>query len=139
MEQSDLEDQLKREKIAKIEDVKTLYRPVRNIVMCIPLPDVKQVGSIIIPDRHPIPVNEGHIVAMGPDPDLHKYYGIGDCVTWGRNMETAMEIEGFKFVLIPEGGILMRISKEELEKKAAERIINEPQQSNEPVPKGGIN
>lgn len=121
----DHEDQIKRERIPTIADVPTLYRPRKNMLMIVPLPEMESFGGIFIPSGARLAMNEGHVVAVGPDvtPDIR----VGDCVTWDENTENRMEIDGIKFLLISELVCVMSIPHEELEKAAqarAERELN---------------
>jgi co-chaperonin GroES (HSP10) len=112
-------EDLMRASIPTIDTCPTLYRPTKNILMIVPLPDQgRSEGGLILPDRARITYNEGHIVAMGPTCILK--WDLGDCVTWPQHEETKVEIEGYKFVLITETGIFMRIPKAALVKAAAE-------------------
>lgn len=106
------EDHL-REVIPSIQDVPTLYRPVRDFVMVVPLPDQSKVGEIILPDRSHVVYNEGHVVALGPNcsPNIR----IGDCIFWSQHSEYQMQIEKSKFVLLQENNVLMKISAQELQ------------------------
>lgn len=115
----DHEDQLKREKIATIADVPTLYRPRKNMLMVIPLPEMEMFGGIYVPSGTRLAMNEGHVIAVGPDvtPDIR----VGDCVTWDENTENRMEVDGIKFLLVSELVCVMSIPHEELEKAALER------------------
>lgn len=124
MDTQDLQDQLAREKIVTIADVPTLYRPLNTGLMVAPLPEISKIGSIIIPDRARLSMNEGIIVAKGDKvPDE---FGIGDCITWDETQDNQMEIEGVKFILVGCNHVLMRIPKEALDKSRAARPKIEP-------------
>lgn len=117
----DIEDQLNREKVPTLEDVPTLYRPTKNYLMIVPLPTIGKVGSIIIPDRVQVALNEGHIVAKGPR--CTDEVGIGDCVTWDSSQEFRMEIDGVKFLVLSEGEVCMSIPFQSLIKSATDRLF----------------
>lgn len=112
-------EQVKREQIPTIDDVPTLYRPLKSLLMVIPLPDIKQVGHIIIPERANLTMNEGHVVAKGPECQLD--IDIGDCVTWDGQTENQMSIDGVRFLLVAEACCIMKITKEDLEIAAQTR------------------
>lgn len=115
----DHEDQVKREKIPTIDSVPTMYRPRKNMLMVVPLPEMESFGGIIIPNGMRLAMNEGHVIAVGPD--VPKDVRVGDCVTWDENTENRMEIDGIKFVLVSELVCVMSIPREELTKAAEER------------------
>lgn len=115
----DHEDQIKREKIPTIADVPTLYRPRKNMLMVVPLPEMEMFGGIIVPSGMRLAMNEGHVIAVGPD--VQKDIQVGDCVTWDENTENRMEVDGIKFLLVSELVCIMSIPHEELKKAALER------------------
>lgn len=110
-------DQIKREKIPTIADVPTLYRPLKNMMIVIPLPEIDKVGNIIIPEKARVTMNEGHVVALGPQV---KEIEIGDCITWDETADNKMIIDGVEFALISEASCAMVIKKSSLEKSATE-------------------
>lgn len=111
------EDML-RMTIPTIEGCPTLYRPVQNFLMILPLPDQgKSEGGIILPDRSRITYSEGHIIAKGPTCVLSGFE-LGTCVTWPQHQEYKVSIEGYTFVLIGEGVVLMAIPREVLQAQA---------------------
>lgn len=108
------EDQLKREKIPRLRDLPTKYRPLHQFVMVVPLPDVVQYGGIILPDRSHIQMSEGHVVAKGRM--VTDEVGIGDCLVWNPTEEVRCKCDDdTEFVLIPESAITLRIPMKELE------------------------
>lgn len=101
-------EDLQRLQIPKRSDVPTMYGPVGDYLMVVPLPDQNVTdGGLVLPDRHVVRYNEGHIVEMGPRCTLE--FQIGDCVTWNQNTEYALSIENVKFILVREVNIFMRI------------------------------
>jgi co-chaperonin GroES (HSP10) len=105
-------DQIARENIPTRADVPTQYDPEQNLLMIKVLDSISQVGSILIPETARVQLCEGHIVAVGPA--ANKRFSEGDCVTWGKNAEYRMEVDGVKFVIVPDTAILMRIPREQL-------------------------
>lgn len=125
-ESQDDAEQQKREQIPTIDDVPTLYRPLKNLLMIKPMPDIVKIGNIIIPNGTRIEMNEGHVLALGPE--CTAGIEIGDCVTWDGNTENSMEIDGVKFLLVAQVCCVMSIPKAELEKAAAARLAEETTQ-----------
>lgn len=102
-----------RAAIPKREDVPTLYEPVQDYFMIVPLPEQTATGGgLLLPDRHTIVYNEGHIVQKGPL--CSKLYDIGDCVTWNQHSEFKVAADDVPFVLLKEGAVLMRIPRAKL-------------------------
>lgn len=125
-ENQDDHEQLQREKIPTIEEVPTQYRPLKNLLMVVPLPDIEKVGQIFIPQRSTLTMNEGHVVAIGPE--CGKGIEVGDCVTWDENTENKMVIDGVKFLLVADVCCVMRIPKADLESAADARLAQETAQ-----------
>lgn len=111
---NDNEDQLKREKIPSRADLPTKYHPCANLLMVIPLADIKQVGNIILPERAAIQLNEGHIVEKGPMCSDGYDLNVGDCVCWDVQSEIRMNVDGVPFILVRESSITMKIPRTEL-------------------------
>lgn len=106
-------DEQKRKEIPRRESIPTLYSPVGAYLMLVPLPDVDQVGHIIIPNAAQRPMNEGHLIEKGPM--APEEFEIGDCLTWDANSEMRMNIDGHKFVLVGPQNILMRVPWKKLD------------------------
>lgn len=120
------EDQIKRVKIPNRSDLKTDYHPRGNFVMILPLPDITQIGQILLPNRSTIRLNEGHVLEVGP---MAQDAGLkpGDCVTWDLNTENRMDVDGVPFLLVADSCILMVIPRAELEAlQAAEDKLPKP-------------
>lgn len=107
-------EQKQREQIPTISEIPTAYRPLKNLLMVIPLPDIEKIGSIILPNRSTLTMNEGHVVALGPE--SKSGIEVGDCVVWDENTENKMEIDGVKFLLVADVCCILRIPKADLEK-----------------------
>lgn len=105
-------DQIKRETIPSRADIPTAFHPCHDLFMVVPVPDITKVGTIFLPDRASITLNEGHIVEKGPL--CSERFDVGDCVTWDTNSEYRMEVDGVKFILVRESVINMRIPRKEL-------------------------
>lgn len=103
------EDQIARENIPSRADLPTDYEPERNFLMVVPLPTIKQIGSLILPESSQLTLNEGHIVAKGCE--TKERYEVGDCITWESNSEYRMEVDGVKFTLVADNCVIMRIPK----------------------------
>ncbi len=111
----ELTDAEKRLRIPKRSDLKTKYHPANDLMMVIPLPEIRSVGGIILPDRAQITLNEGHVVEMGPK--AGDQFGIGDCITWDQQSEYRLDVDGVKFILVRPNAIIMGIPKKELEEE----------------------
>lgn len=105
-------DQIAREKIPLRSDLPTAYHPLHDLLMVIPIPDIGQIGSIILPSKHTIQLNEGHVVEKGPR--CGEQIGIGDCITWDSNSEYRMNVDGTPFILVRESCVTMNIPQREL-------------------------
>lgn len=114
------EEQKAREAVPHRSDLPTLYQPCKQLLMVIPLPCIKNVGSIILPDRATITLNEGHIVQKGPL--CSDQFTEGECVTWDAQSEYRMEIEGVKFILVAEPNIIMKIPAIKIPQEKQEQI-----------------
>lgn len=114
-----LSDQEKREVIPTRESLPSMFHPCHNLLMCIPVPGITKIGTIILPDTATITLNEGHVVEKGPLCSEH--IGIGDCVTWDVQSEYRLEVDGVKFILVKENCITMVIPRAELEAAAAKK------------------
>lgn len=108
-------DAEKRVEIPSRADLKTQYHPMNDLMMIVPLPEIKTVGGIILPDRAQITLNEGHIVELGPKSG--DQFGVGDCVTWDQQSEYRLDVDGVKFILVRPSAIIMRIPHAELVKQ----------------------
>ena len=89
-----------------------------NLLMIIPLPNITNVGGLILPDAHQIVLNEGHVVAAGPR-CLPDQFQIGDCVIWDKHTETRFKSEGREFVIVNESLIVMKIPVVVLQEQAS--------------------
>lgn len=120
----ELSDAEQRERIPSRSDVPTLYRPVAGYLMVKRLDDISKVGSIVLPDTRTISLDEGHVIEKGPA--CTKEFALGDCVFWSSAADWSMNIDGIRFVLVPESAVLMRIPREVLETEAAKRKAANP-------------
>lgn len=98
---------------------KQTIRPIGNYVVIQKINDENRVGSILLPDsaknKHPI---KGKVLAKGDgDPESNNYAKIGtltalgsievgDIVLFPPFAGTDLELDGFKYVVIPAGDIL---------------------------------
>lgn len=105
-------DQIAREKIPLRSDLPTAYHPYHDLLMVIPIPDINQVGSIILPSKHSIKLNEGHIVEKGPR--CSEQLGVGDCICWDVNSEYRMNVDDVPFINVRESCVTMYIPRKEL-------------------------
>lgn len=120
-------DQIVREKIPSRTDLPTAYHPLHDLLMVIPIPDINKVGSIILPDRATIVLNEGHVIEKGPR--CGDQIGVGDCITWDSNSEYRMNVDGTPFILVRESCVTMYISRKEL-------VHDDPAQGKLPLTEG---
>lgn len=117
-----LEDQLKREAIPDPSTIKSLYRPLQNLVLIKMLPDIQQIGKIIVPENSSIRMDacEGHIMMRGPA--VSDNIGVGDCVVFEKQLAIGIDVDSEgTYYLIREPNVLLGAKKAELEKSAAKR------------------
>lgn len=92
-----------------------MYLPLGTLVMIVPLPNITSISGLHLPEAHQIVLNEGHVVAKGSL--CTDTIGIGDCVVWGKHMETRWKTEK-EFVTVNEQNIVMKIPRATLEEQA---------------------
>lgn len=105
-------DQLAREKVPSRADLPTKYHPLTNLLMVIPIPSLDKIGSLYLPEKSRIVMNEGHVIEKGPL--CTESISVGDCITWDQNSEYRLDIDGVKFVLVKESSVTMHIHHDEL-------------------------
>lgn len=107
-------EDIMRAQVKTRAQIPTAYHPNLNHLMVIPLDeqDVSE-GGIHLPNQSRIVYNEGHVVERGPQ-CVGKIMP-GDCTMWNPHTQVVMNIEGVRFILVPETQILMYIPKHELE------------------------
>lgn len=116
-------DQIKREQIPQRSDLATQYSPLLDNLMVIPLPDVTNFGSIILPNKHQIQLNEGHVVAKGPL--CSDTISIGSCVLWAAHAETrfSTDDDNGKFVIVAEPNVPMFIPPHDLKGSVEPAVV----------------
>lgn len=117
-------DQIKREKIPTRSALTTLYQPCMDLLMIIPIPDITQVGKIILPNKSHVQANEGHVIAKGPL--CSDNIKVGACVLWDEHSEMrySTDDDSMKFVTVRESSIALCIQPEDLHASAGRRAPN---------------
>lgn len=93
------------------------FKPTGTNILIEPFEEAEQIGRIIIPDSARHPLNQGTILAVGPDvPEVPNYanaFKVGDVVIWSMHAESRVKIDEKMLFVLPYDQVMLKASPED--------------------------
>lgn len=90
------------------------FKPTFNNLLVKPFEEADKIGRFYIPDSAKHPLNQGEILAIGPNvnnEELDTAFLIGDIIVFNMHSESRVTVDGEMLFVIPAEQVLLRAAK----------------------------